>query len=87
MRATLSPAFTGSKMRQMFDLVSECGEQMERTLSTEATATSKVDCEMKDLFSKFTNDVISSTAFGYKINSFEDPDNDFYLSGKKSLRI
>lgn len=28
MRSTLSPAFTGSKMRNMFLLVSEIGEQM-----------------------------------------------------------
>lgn len=28
MRGTLSPAFTSSKMRQMFVHVAECGEQM-----------------------------------------------------------
>lgn len=28
MRATLSPAFTGSKMRQMFQLVSESVDQL-----------------------------------------------------------
>lgn len=44
-------------MRQMFDLVSECAEQMAETLSTRAKASGKVDCEMKDLFSKYTNDV------------------------------
>lgn len=87
MRATLSPAFTGSKMRQMFDLVSECGDEMTKTLSTEAKSTGGVDYEMKDLFSKYTNDVISSAAFGYKINSFKDPNNEFYLSGKKFLEF
>lgn len=55
--ATLSPAFTGAKMRQMFDLVAECSEQMAQTLSTMAIASGKVDCEMKDVFSKYTNDV------------------------------
>lgn len=87
MRATLSPAFTGLKMRQMFDLVSECGEQMAETLTLRAEATGKVDYEMKELFSKFANDVISSAAFGYKINSFEDPNNEFFLSGKKFLEF
>ena len=28
MRVTLSPAFTGSKMRQMFELVSECVDEI-----------------------------------------------------------
>lgn len=87
MRATLSPAFTGSKMRQMFDLVSECGDQMAQTLMDRAKATGKVDFEMKELFSKYANDVISSAAFGYKINSFEDPNNEFYLSGKKFMEF
>lgn len=83
MRSTLSPAFTGSKIRQMFDLISECGEQMVQGLTKESVSTGCVDYEMKELFGKFVNDVISSTAFGYKIDSFDDPNNEFYLSGKK----
>lgn len=86
MRATLSPAFTGSKMRQMFDLVSECGAEMAQTFLKRAE-TGSVDCEMKDVFSKYTNDVISSTAFGYKVNSFENENNEFYQSGKKFLQF
>lgn len=85
MRATLSPAFTGSKMRQMFELVAECADEMCSTFKKSASSTGSVDCEMKDLFSKYTNDVISSTAFGYKVNSFENPNNEFYLAGKKFM--
>lgn len=85
MRATLSPAFTGSKMRQMFDLVAECAEEMSSTFKKRSANDGSIACDMKDLFSKYTNDVISSTAFGYKVNSFENPDNEFYLSGKKFL--
>lgn len=84
MRSTLSPAFTGSKIRQMFDLIAECGEQMVQALIKESESTGSVDCyEMKELFGKYANDVISSSAFGYKIDSFDDPNNEFYLSGKK----
>lgn len=49
--------------------------------------TGSIDYEMKNLFSKYTNDVISSTAFGYKVNSFENPNNEFYLAGKKFLNF
>lgn len=87
MRATLSPAFTGSKMRQMFELVSDCGEQMAQTLDTKAKSAGKVDYEMKELFSRYANDVISSAAFGYKINSFDDPNNEFYLAGQNFLEF
>lgn len=87
MRATLSPAFTGSKMRQMFDLVSDCGAEMAQTFLKRAAATSGVDCEMKDVFGRYTNDVISSAAFGYKVNSFENENNEFYESGKKFQQV
>lgn len=88
MRATLSPAFTGSKMRQMFELVAECADDASSTIRKIILLTGGyVDCDMKDLFTKMTNDVISSTAFGHKINSFEDPTNDFYLAGKQFMKF
>lgn len=88
MRATLSPAFTGAKMRQMFELVIENSSEMVDFFRQKAKQSGDgVDVEMKDLFSRYTNDVIASAAFGYKINSFEDEENDFYVNGKKILRF
>lgn len=87
MRATLSPAFTGCKMRQMFELVAECADEMSDAFKKQAANNGFVDCEMKDLFSRYTSDVISSAAFGYKVNSFEDPNNEFYLAGKKFMEF
>lgn len=84
MRTTLSPAFTGSKMRLMFDLVSECAIQ-----SCNAIDVKKIDknidesIEMRDFYSRYTNDVIASCAFGLKINSFNDRNNEFFETGKK----
>lgn len=89
MRATLSPAFTGSKMRQMFELVVENSSDMVQHFQRKAksSAIGGVDVEMKDLFSRYTNDVIASAAFGCKVNSFQDESNDFYLNGKKILNF
>ncbi|GAB0096690.1 hypothetical protein DMENIID0001_122330 [Sergentomyia squamirostris] len=81
MRSTLSPAFTGSKMRTMFQLVSECAETTMKHLETEARGKS-VTTDMKDFFTRFTNDVIGTCAFGIKVDSFKDKDNEFYLAGK-----
>lgn len=83
MRTTLSPAFTGSKMRQMFDLVLECAVETVSHLQERANFGEIMNYEMKDLFSRYANDVIASTAFGYKVNSLQNPDNDFYKSGQK----
>lgn len=83
MRATLSPAFTGSKMRLMFDLVVECVDDVVKHFLKMANNGETNNIEMKDFFTRYTNDVIATCAFGLKINSFAEPENDFYLNGKK----
>ncbi|XP_055589831.1 probable cytochrome P450 9f2 [Uranotaenia lowii] len=83
MRATLSPAFTGSKMRQMFELISDCGQsvvQYYRGLGGSQVV------EMKDVFSRFANDVIATAAFGIKVDSFREQDNIFFTLGKQVVQ-
>lgn len=54
MRATLSPAFTGSKMRQMFELVSECSVDVINYLTQQnESCAESLNFEMKDLFSRY----------------------------------
>lgn len=83
MRSTLSPAFTGSKMRQMFEFVSQVGMQTAKTMKDEIKSGSEDVFEFKALMTKFTVDVIASTAFGIEVNSFKNPDNDFHRIAKK----
>lgn len=85
MRSTLSPTFTGSKMRQMFELVSECSDDVVKHFLKEAEKGEHLNIEMKDFFSRYANDIIATCAFGIKVNSFADPDNEFFTSGKKLL--
>ncbi|KAF5291527.1 hypothetical protein FQR65_LT01840 [Abscondita terminalis] len=80
MRATLSPSFTGSKMKMMFSLILECAEEFTQHFLKQNNQL--IEVEMKDIFTRFTNDVIATTAFGLKCNSMEDKNNDFYLMGK-----
>jgi cytochrome P450 family 9 len=81
MRAALSPVFTGSKMRQMFECVSNCGANMAKSILKETNQKGPQTHAMKDIFTRFTNDVIASSAFGIDVNSFEDKDNEFYKLG------
>lgn len=83
MRSTLSPAFTGSKMRQMFGLITECADDVVKHFLKLAGSGQRINVEMKDFFRRYTNDVIGTCAFGLKINSFEEPENDFYIVGQK----
>lgn len=78
MRATLSPAFTGRKMRLMFNFVAQVGKQTAETLKQKIINTGKNDFEFKELATKFTVDNIASCAFGIEVNSFEHPDNEFH---------
>lgn len=82
MRATLSPSFTGSRMRQMFDLVSECANGFMVYLKERADKGEVLNFEMKDLFSRYTNDVIASCAYGIHINSLKDLNNEFFQAGQ-----
>lgn len=85
MRTCISPAFTGSKMRRMFELVRECAiESTEFLLDTNLNKIGMTDTmDMTDFYSRVTNDVIASCAFGLKINSLIDRNNEFYETGCK----
>ncbi|XP_053683467.1 probable cytochrome P450 9f2 [Sabethes cyaneus] len=87
MRATLSPAFTGSKMRQMFQLVAATAQSLTAFLAAEARKGVKLEYEMKDMFSRFANDVIATVAFGIEMDSVKNRDNEFYLAGRKLVDI
>uniref|UniRef100_A0A1L8E4L3 Putative cytochrome n=1 Tax=Nyssomyia neivai TaxID=330878 RepID=A0A1L8E4L3_9DIPT len=82
MRSTLSPAFTGSKMRLMCDLIVEIGEQMVEFLQKEAKDKGLQTHEMKQLLSQVSHDVIATCAFGIKVDSLKHKDNEVYLAGK-----
>ncbi|XP_044738023.1 cytochrome P450 9e2-like [Chrysoperla carnea] len=86
MRATLSPTFTGSKMRGMFQLINEVGEQFVDYFKNEIQTKNNgkpMNVELKDILTRFTNDVIASAAFGVKCDSLRDRNNEFYRMGAK----
>lgn len=57
MRSTLSPMFTGSKMRQMYDFVATVGQQGANTIKDQIKAKGDNVFEFKELAIKFTVDV------------------------------
>ncbi|XP_073817820.1 probable cytochrome P450 9f2 [Musca autumnalis] len=85
MRSTLTPAFTGSKMRQMFQLMLQTIDEAMSYLRTQQMTMDGLDVDMKDLTTRLTNDIIASTAFGLQVNSFRDGDNDFYMKAKRAV--
>nr|ARI68318.1 CYP9A112 [Mythimna separata] len=84
MRSTLSPAFTSSKMRLMVPFMVEVGDQMMISLRQKIknSKSGYIDLDCKDLTTRYANDVIASCAFGLKVDSHNDADNEFYAMGK-----
>ncbi|XP_016985811.1 cytochrome P450 9b2-like [Drosophila rhopaloa] len=88
MRNTLTPVFTSAKMRSMFALMndsfSECLQHVDK-LSDNPASKKGLEVDMKILFNKLSSDVIATTAFGLKVNSFENPENEFYSVGQSLI--
>lgn len=68
MRTQMTPVFTSSQMRRMFETISTCGTEMRKYLDKVAAIGEAIDA--KDIMSKFASDVIISTGFGVDSNSF-----------------
>ena len=79
LRSLLSPAFTSSKMRAMYVLMSNCAENFSKSFLEKYKDEEAIN--MKDAFTKFANDVIATCAFGIEVDSIKNPDNQFYRTG------
>ena len=84
-RSLLSPAFTSSKMKTMYKLISQCAIDFTESLVKDLS-NNKMR-EMKDIFTRYANDVIATCAFGINVNSMKDPQNEFYLMGKEATDL
>lgn len=82
MRTTLSPAFTNIKMKQMFNLINDCASRFTNFFYKKSHNT--INVELKDIFTRYTTDVIGSAAFGVTCDSLKEPKNEFYVMGKKA---
>ncbi|KAH8331341.1 hypothetical protein KR074_001135 [Drosophila pseudoananassae] len=81
MRNTLTPVFTAAKMRNMFTLMNDGFAECLQYLGAQSDKKG-FEVDMKVLFNKLSNDVIATTAFGLKVNSFDNPGNEFYQIGQ-----
>lgn len=84
MRHILTPTFTGIKMRTMYELINACSDVgvqfIEQEIQLEGGRS--IELEMKDYFTRFTNDCIASAAFGIQIDSFAEKENTFFKIGQ-----
>ncbi|XP_078034043.1 uncharacterized protein LOC144468453 [Augochlora pura] len=84
-RTMLSPAFTSSKMKTMFKLMRECANKYGEHFSTMPQEGKAID--LQDVFTRYTNDVIATCAFGVNVDSIADRNNKFYTYGKSTTEF
>lgn len=88
LRIKLTPTFTSGKMKMMFPIMVNVGEEMKKVLDEPASGDGII--EVKDILARYTTDVISSCAFGLDVSSLKNPDSEFrriYISFTKPTVI
>ncbi|XP_014244487.1 cytochrome P450 6a2-like [Cimex lectularius] len=78
-RVKLTPTFTSGKMKMMYALFEACANNLSKVLDDSVGK----DVDIKDLFARFTTDVIATCAFGLEANSLKDPKNEFRTMADK----
>jgi hypothetical protein len=83
----ISPTFSSGKMRKMHPLIEDCVERLETVLMKKATDNSgNNEIELKKSMGNLTMDVIALCAFGTKIDTHNDPKNQFIKKAEVVLR-
>ncbi|XP_033751625.1 cytochrome P450 3A8-like [Pecten maximus] len=86
-RSIISPAFSSGKLRQMVPLIQEACNTLVKTARNVIKTGDNGQVEMRRLFSGYTMDVISSTAFGIQVDSQENPDDLYVMHAKKMFDV
>lgn len=81
LRQKLTPTFTSGKLKNMFQTLLDCTEELKNCLDSSIETSEAID--IKKVFVQYTTDVIGSCAFGIECNSFKDPNSEFLKSRDK----
>lgn len=84
-RSAVTPALTSSKLKGMFASMSNYAMVFADYVSKLGETERQV--ELKGLITKFTNDFIVDHVYSVKVDSIKDPNNMFYVYGRKDVNI
>ncbi|KAK2585575.1 hypothetical protein KPH14_010209 [Odynerus spinipes] len=83
LRSKLTPIFTSGKLKKMFELMLDVGEDLQTHLESLSLEGKGKTVDVKDICAKFTTDLIGTTAYGLKVNCLNNPNAEFRECGKK----
>ncbi|GFW40225.1 cytochrome P450 3A4 [Trichonephila clavipes] len=84
-RAIITPTFTTGKIKRMLGIFKECAEALVENCKTASVSGQPI--EAKKMYGAFTMDLIASAAFSTKLDSHNDPENQFVVMARKIFRI
>ncbi|KAH0550843.1 cytochrome P450 6k1-like [Cotesia glomerata] len=82
-RAKLTPIYTSGRVKKMFELMVDVGDDLLSLMKTYNTKGDGEVLEIKDMAARFTTDLIATTAFGIRANCLSHPKAEFREYGKK----
>lgn len=82
LRTKLTPTFTSGKMKIMCPIVTDIGKRFKEVMDHKIESGEK-DINVREMFARFTTDVIGTCAFGLECNSLKDPNAKFREIGMK----
>ncbi|XP_011864467.1 PREDICTED: cytochrome P450 6k1-like [Vollenhovia emeryi] len=77
LRTKLTPFFTSGKMKKIFELMLECGKDLDTYLESLKLGDQGKEMDIKELIAKFTTDIIGTVAYRLNVNSLNNPDAEF----------
>ncbi|XP_049825477.1 cytochrome P450 6a8-like [Aethina tumida] len=85
LRAKLTPTFTSSKIKMMFNTLVECTAGLKDMLNEHSQDNTPIN--IKETLQRFTIDIIGSVAFGIECNSMKNPHSEFVKYGRRVFEL
>lgn len=82
LRAKITPVFTSGKLKQMFSLIEQNGNDLIKFLKNESKM--QHSNEVKDIAGKYVIDLLMNTVFGLNSNCLNDKDSFYWNAGKNT---
>ncbi|KAG5883092.1 hypothetical protein JTB14_027889 [Gonioctena quinquepunctata] len=82
-RKTVTPSFTSSKIKNLFGTMNDYSERLAKHFLNKNDDLLAI--EMRDATTRFCNDVSAKSSFGITIDSFAEPDNEFWQMCHKAV--
>lgn len=83
LRNTLAPVFTSSKLKRMYELMKRCTRNLQNSIECQSSH----EIDLKQLFSVFTVDVISTCCFSMDLKDYLHPNSEILTSARKFFNV